>query len=324
MLEMHNYQKLDASLYKINYFYRIIRHILAFFYFQGNLNNKSNVLGKVCVEYKAIEKDEPYTIDYKTLVMNHPLFLMAVYDRYKLMAHPLSKSLVEKKFYGLSIILFMISFGLYATFLGIYTTIVLRTQHPQKYYNITGFDFDSNLCRNVTEALGNSNIALKGTPDIVFKNTMYVFFALIVLKNVWAIIGYIRVSSTKMFTFILEIISLGFNFYFIFDYDYQKKVTMRCPIQWQIGACGLFLGYIALFYYIQYIPIFGIYVIMMRQICIRFLLFLPILMILICAFALTLYMIFQNFDPFKNMGISLAKTGTHVVFYLFYLQIIVL
>ncbi|CAF4139081.1 unnamed protein product, partial [Rotaria sordida] len=24
---------------------------------------------------------------------------------------------------------------------------------------------------------------------------------------------------------------------------------MRCPAQWQVGACGIFIGYLALLYY---------------------------------------------------------------------------
>ena len=155
------------------------------------------------------------------------------------MAHPLSKSLVNQKFLGISIILFLIGFGIYAVFLGIYTTIVLRTQHPQYYYNLTGFDFDSNLCRNVTQALTNKNIALKQTSDYIFPNSYICSFGIIVLKNAWVIISYIRVDRMKnILHFLFELISLAFGFYFIYDSDYQTKVTMRCPAQWEIGACG--------------------------------------------------------------------------------------
>ncbi|CAF1049841.1 unnamed protein product [Adineta ricciae] len=274
---------------------------------KGNLNNKFNSIGKASVQYNAIEKDEPYTIDYKTLVMNHPLFLMAVHNRYALMAHPLSRSLVNQKFFGLSLILFMLSFALYATFLGIYTATAMRTQHPQYYYSLTGFDYDGDLCINVTDALNTGNIAMKTTVDWSLKIVFYVLFSIILVKNTWAIIGYIRTNWTKIFTFILELMSLGFCYYFLYDYDYQKNVTMRCPNQWEIGACGLFLGYMALLYYIQYIPIFGIYVIMIKQILIRFLLFVPVLAIFMAGFALTLYMVFQNFTPFSNVGFSFAK-----------------
>ncbi|CAF0876303.1 unnamed protein product [Adineta steineri] len=274
---------------------------------KGNLNSNLNSDGHASVKYDAIEKDEPYTVDYKTLVMNHPLFLMAVYNQYKLMAHPLSRSLVNQKFYGISLLLFLISFLLFAAFLGIFTTIVVRATQPQYYYSLTGFDFDYGLCQNVADALGTSNTALKETTDDVLKTVLYVFMILVLVKNIWLIIGYIRTSWTKIFTFLLELISLGFAYYFIFDYDFQSRVTMRCPNQWEVGACGLFLGYISLLYYTQYVPIFGIYVIMMKQILIRFLLFVPVLMIFLCAFGLTFFMVFQNFAQFSTVGSSLGK-----------------
>ncbi|UJR12744.1 hypothetical protein I4U23_016918 [Adineta vaga] len=274
---------------------------------KGNMSNESGSDGKVAVKYNAIEKDEPYTIDYKTLVMNHPLFLMAVHNRYDLMAHPLSRSLVNHKFYGFSLLLFILSFLLYATFLGVYTTIAVRAQHPQQYYASTGFDFDNNLCQNVTDALITTNTALKNYTDTILQILMYVLFGVILVKDVWAIIGYLRTNWGKVFTFILEIAALACAFYFIFDHDFQKQVTMRCPLQWEIGAFGLFLAYIALFYYVQYIPVFGLYVIMMRQILIRFILFVPVLFIFMCAFALSLYMIFQNFTQFSSVEFSLGK-----------------
>ncbi|CAF4999615.1 unnamed protein product, partial [Rotaria sp. Silwood1] len=172
------------------------------------------------------------------------------------MAHPLSKSLVYQKFLGLSLILFIVAFLLYATVLAIFTTIVLRTRHPQEYYSLTGFNFDSDLCKNVSLALNSSG--LKETSDRILQITMYVILGLLLAKNIWAIVSYMRIAWSKTFTFFLEIVAVVLNFYFIFDYDYQNNVTMRCPIQWQIGAFGLFIGYIALFYYIQYIPIIGL------------------------------------------------------------------
>ncbi|CAF3947948.1 unnamed protein product [Rotaria sp. Silwood1] len=227
-----------------------------FILFEGNLNSDMNMIDSSSGTSKATRENQPYTNDYKTLVMNHPLFLMAVYDRYKLMAHPLSKSLVYQKFLGLSLILFIVAFLLYATFLAIFTTIVLRTRHPQEYYSLTGFNFDSDLCKNVSLALNSSG--LKETSDRILQITMYVILGLLLAKNIWAIVSYMRIAWSKTFTFFLEIVAVVLNFYFIFDYDYQNNVTMRCPIQWQIGAFGLFIGYIALFYYIQYIPIIAI------------------------------------------------------------------
>ena len=239
--------------------------------------------------------------------MNHPLFLMAVHNRYKLMAHPLSQSLLDQKFFPWSLILFILGSLFYLTFLIIFTIIVTRTKHPEYYYELTGFQFDSNLCRNVTAALGGTG--LKNGTDRALRILMFILSGIVLVKSSWAIIGYLVISWWKAMGFLLEFAILIFNFYFIFDYDFQSDVTMRCPIQWQIGACGLFLGYFALFYYIQYIPIIGTYVIMLRVIFMRFLLFLPVFMVFIVAFGLTFYMLFQNFGEFQNIAIGFGKTG---------------
>ena len=120
-----------------------------------------------------------YTNNSKTLIMNHPLFIMATRNRYKLMAHPWCKSLVHKKLFGISLILFLLLFGLYASFLGLFTTMVVRTRHPQEYYAQTSIPFDSQLCRNVSLALNTTGI--KQTSDVAVRNAMYALFTLLVI-----------------------------------------------------------------------------------------------------------------------------------------------
>ena len=277
-------------------------------YFEGNLNSKVHERAQPSSSNnRTSNDDEPYSYDFKTLIQCHPLFLMAVHNRYKLMGHPLSKSLVMRKFAVFNLVFFILLFLIYAVFLGAYTTIVLRTKHPQYYYDLTGLNFSVDVCQNVITTLGNRDAT--ETVDDVLRIIMYVGLILVGIKDLWYIVVFVRIQWTKALTFLPELVTIGCGSYFIYNYHYQTKHTMRCPSQWDVGAYGLFTGYMALFYYIQYIPILGTYVIMMRQILIRFLLFLPVLMVLILGFALALYMTFPNFDSFDNMGISLAKTG---------------
>ena len=264
------------------------------FFFQGHKKTESADLRRAGTGDQEMNENEPYTLNIKTLVMNHPLFLMAKHDRYELMAHPLSRSLLYHKFFPWSMILFIIAALFYLTYLVLFTTIAMRTEHPQYYYNLTNFTFDSSLCRNVSAALDNT--ALKQEADRILRIVMYILFAFLALKNIWAIVIYILIDWRKVPRFFVEIVALVFSLYFIFDYDFQSEVTMRCPTQWQIGACGLFLGYFALLDYIRYIPTIGTYVIMMRVITIRFLFFLPVFLVFIVAFGLTFYMLFQNFE----------------------------
>ena len=158
----------------------------------------------------------------------------------------------------------------------------------------------------------------KKTPDLGLRITLYITSILVAMKGIWYIIAFARIQWTKVFTFLPELAAVACSLYFIYDYDFQTQYTMRCPPQWDVGAYGLFSGYMALFYYIQYIPVLGSYVIMMRQILMRFLLFLPVLMVLLSGFTLALYMTFPNFESFANMGVSFGKTGNSIVFSLFY------
>lgn len=248
--------------------------------------------------------------------MRHPLFLMAVNNRYRLMEHPLSKSLVMKKLCWFNIIFFVIISLLYVAFLSVFTVIISRTKHPQHYYNLTNFTFGLELCAKVMATLGDRE--KKETSDIELRVTLYITSALVAAKSIWYILAFLRIHWTKAFTFLPELAAVACSLYYIYDYDFQTKYKMRCPPQWSVGAAGLFSGYMAMFYYIQYVPVFGTYVIMMRQIFIRFILFLPVLMVLLLGFTLALYMTFPNFEVFNNIGVGLAKTGNNTLFTLFY------
>ena len=107
---------------------------------------------------------------------------MAVHNRYDLMAHSLCQSLLYHKFFPWSAILFIIAALFYLTYLILFTIIAMRTRHPQYYYNLTNFTFDSSLCRNVSAALGNT--ALKQQSDRILRIFMYILFAFLIVKNV--------------------------------------------------------------------------------------------------------------------------------------------
>jgi len=197
-------------------------------------------------------------------------------------------------------------------FLGVYTTIVLRAKHPAAYYNLTNTSFDFSLCENVIRAISNGTIGSDGMKQTVDYWLGYILYGLmipIVLKIFWILLTFYSMDLRRMFTVGVEIGAVGLSAYFIYDYDYQRNVIMRCPIQWQMGAFGIFLGYLGLSYYVQYVPIIGVYVIMMIAIFQRFFLFLPVLLNLVFALGLSFYMIFQNFDPFATPILSLDKAG---------------
>ncbi len=226
------------------------------------------------------------------------------------MAHPLSKSLSDKKFYKYGCLMFSTFFFLYSVFIVVFTITAARITHPQKYYNDFGFTFDNGSCENVSRLIGNRSVGspgMKGSVDDGLKTTLWILIILLWLKNSWIIIGFIQVHLTKIFTFLLELIAILLSLAFIWDAEYQEKITMRCPIQWQCGAFGLFVGYLGLLYYIQYIPFIGMYVMMLKITIIRFMFFLPVLICLIFGFGIAFYMLFQyngKFDIFPSHALS--------------------
>ncbi len=231
------------------------------------------------------------------------------------MEHPLCRNLLNKKFLRFGFCIFFIFFLVYTAFVGIFTTIILRTKHPEYYYNITNIDFEDSLCANVCRVIANGTIssdAIKQTVDYWFVYVMYPLMIVILGNNIWILFSLPRFELVKIFLLFFQINAVVLSFYFIFDYDYQKKVLIRCPIQWQIGALGIFSSYIGIWYYLQYIPIIGVYAVMMTAIYIRFILFLPAILVLVSGFALCFHMIFQNFDQFRLPILSLLKSGTLV------------
>lgn len=245
-------------------------------------------------------------------VRNHPLFLMAKYDRYKLMEQPLCKSLLYAKFRTHGIFIFLTYLLLQLSFIGIYTTIALRTKHPAAYYILTNTSFDFSLCANVIGSVSNGTLGsdgIKQLADYWLKYVMYAVMVPIFIKNFGILMAVAHLDLRKAFTVSVEMGAIVLGGYFIWDYDYQKNVTMRCPIQWQIGAFGLFLSYLGMSYYLQYAPIVGVYVVMMIAIFQRFFLFLPVILVLVCAFGFSFYMLLPNHAPFAEPGLSLDKAG---------------
>lgn len=173
----------------------------------GNPNNNSILHGEEYVRNEEIKEGKPYTFDYSTLISNHPHFLVSEHDRYKLMAHPLSRSLINKKFFTFGINLFIAGILLHLTYLGVYTAIMLRTKHPQIYYNSTGITFTQELCRNVTQALGSDS--LKQPLDIALQFTMYALIAMGFAKNFIQIVLHVKTKPSKTYTFVFEITSIG-------------------------------------------------------------------------------------------------------------------
>lgn len=276
------------------------------------------MLGNFGVHKQADDhKSTLYTSNKVDLVRDHPLFMMESCEMAELMSHPVSASLIKQKFYNFGIFIFGLFIFFYLTYLSLFTTIALRSQDPQIYYNLTNYsNFDNSLCYNVSKILlqgSSSTGGVKTNTDYILKYVMYVLIWLHIAKNLSIIIAIIQISFVKTWTYWIEIIAVTLCFVFVYDQDYQMSLTFRCPLQWQYGALALLLSWLCLLHYVQFMPIIGIYVSMLLVICKKFMKFLIVLIILITGFSFTFYMIFHNFDVFSNAGLSYIKTGTFIV-----------
>lgn len=253
-----------------------------------------------------------YTSNMVDIVMKHPLFLMAQYEAHELMSHPLSNYLVNLKFRKFGMLLYILLLSLYMIYLGLFTTIVLRTHHPAAYYNLTDIDFQNSLCFNVSQALLTSSSAVGGVKtriDYILKYAMFFVIWSLLFKNVFTIIEILQTNFFEIWRYWLETVAVLASFVFVYDQNYQTDLTLRCPIQWEFGAAALLLSWLTLLGYIQFIPMIGIYVTMLFVIIKKFIRFSIVLLILISGFALAFYMVFQNFEPFQNTAYSYIKTG---------------
>lgn len=108
----------------------------------------------------------------------------------------------------------------------------------------------------------------------------------------------------------LEIITIILSFICLYDYDaWQSELRFRCPLQWQVGAFGVFLAWTTLLSYLRFIPIFGVYVVMFEVIMLKFLWFAPVLVVLICSYSSAFYMLLQNQPVFSTIPFAWFRSG---------------
>ncbi|CAF3297925.1 unnamed protein product [Rotaria socialis] len=91
------------------------------------------------------------------------------------------------------IFLYVLILLLYMIYLALFTTIVLRNNHPGAYYNLTNIDFEDSLCYNVSQALLTASPSLGGLavgeiPPLMKQasdNRTRLFFELVVVCEIF-------------------------------------------------------------------------------------------------------------------------------------------
>ncbi|CAF3715438.1 unnamed protein product [Adineta steineri] len=268
------------------------------------------------VSDENINASEPYTRDAYTLVRNHPLMIVSQQSAYpELMAHQFHILLRKKMFRRFSTFWLAFSFLFYLILLGLWTAVILSGKHPQYFYDLAGFNMtlDINTCQQVANSLvaQNVNEVFKTDAYRRLKVALYIVFWMLIAKNGILVIALFP-KVFRVGAYYVEAAALVLSFVYILDwYDWQNPVLFRCPFQYQIGAMGLFLSWMNLLTYVRCIPWLGvgIYVAMLQVICFKFLRFLPVLLIIICGFGFTYWMLLQNQPVYATPIEALIRTS---------------
>jgi hypothetical protein len=261
---------------------------------------------------------EYYTDDAYTVVRNHPLFIAASQKTCsKLIEHPYNTLLRKTKFNSFGHLLNLTSFFIYITYLGLLTTIILMGKHPQHFYeraNIT-MTVDLDTCENVSKYFLNNfsqnDEAFKTDSYRIIKLALYAIMISFIIKN-FIVIFFLFPKVFRTINSYIEILTLVLTFVHILDwYSWQSKIVFRCPIQYQLGAFSILIAYIHLLVYMRTFPFFdwGTYIVMLQLMTIKFLRFLPILLVIICGFGFTYWMLLQNQSVYGTPGEALLRTA---------------
>ncbi|CAF1226676.1 unnamed protein product [Adineta ricciae] len=269
-----------------------------------------------------------YTTDPYVLIHNNVLSMMCkcakkidlkdhednyehIQHSYRLMHHPLCRQLTQLKWQQFGLPLFLTSFIIYCVYLILFTVIMLRNKQPEYFYRLVNASFPHGYhlngttrmeCAEVAKYLVKLNVheAMKHPTDRILKNIVLILLWIHVCKDALLIIGVHRCSL--VWRLYLETISFILSFICLYDDNrWQRKLKFRCPKQWQVGAFGVFLAWATLLSYLRFLPIFGVYVVMLEVIMLKFLWFAPVLVILICSFSSAFYMLLQNQPVFSTI-----------------------
>jgi hypothetical protein len=279
----------------------------------------SNDLGcRYCCTRKKTLEEECYTNDAYTLVRNHPLFIVSQqWHSPELVEHFYHTHLRQTKLRSFGLVFFILSYFFYMTYLGLFTSIVLMGKHPKFFYDEAGVNMTLDLptCEYVANFLTNNptitSEVFKTDTYKRIKWSLYAILSIFIIKNLITITALfpkvLRVGGSY-----IEISALILSYVYVLDwFDWQTNVMFRCPVQYQLGAMGILLSYINLLVYLRTSPIFdiGIYVVMLQVMSAKFLRFLSILLVIICGFGFTYWMLLQYQTVYGTPIEALMRTA---------------
>ncbi|XP_060591227.1 uncharacterized protein LOC132746167 [Ruditapes philippinarum] len=266
----------------------------------------------------------------------------------QLVDHPLVKALIEhkwlhigRKFHIFSLIIYMVFLCSLTTFLIVIDTLYVRFQDSENISttsNKTGCINStvctstyicsySKDCNNTTPCYSTSSYNVTTTPttqDLVTCETygsdpmitvlqiLVIFLGIILaIKEIYHIVMTYGWEYFKQVKNCIKLTTYATSLLFVINLSECKDTAYRETWQWVLGTVAIFLAWVNLLAYVEKFDWLGIYVSMLNKITKTFLCkILPIVAILLVAFALAFLCARKKEDKFKGFLVSLLSTSS--------------
>lgn len=260
-------------------------------------------------ENHLLSTAKPYTTDTGVLKKNHPLMLMVEGGQEDLLAHPLVTSLLKHKWNNFGRWLYYASLLIYCIFITFLTGYIATTKAPYLYYDATLGNCTASSCENIRTYCTLTNES--SVAHTLFSEVgKYIIIALAAFNIIKELIQLMRSRLNYLgWENLIEWITYVSSILVVIDFNTcQQETGIREPWQWQLASVTILLGWLELVLFIRKFPRFGIFVVMFTDIFKTFLLFAPVFLLFIVAFALSFYVLFANQIRFSKAGSSLIST----------------
>ncbi|XP_047128763.1 transient receptor potential cation channel subfamily A member 1 homolog isoform X1 [Hydra vulgaris] len=236
----------------------------------------------------------------------HCLSWMIKYKQKELIAHPLVMSLIAKKWQQFAIFIYYLKLMLYVMFLLSLTMYVLTTAPLRTPYRA-----DDCLLQVDKSQWDLFFFVYIGKVVVVFLSLAHMLFEIIQLMN--QRLSYFAFGNLLEWTvYILAIVNVADDFLPLVVNIPGYNGIICGTYQKAAGALCIFLAWFNFILFIQKVPMFGIYIVMLLFVITTFMKFFVVFVFLIIAFGLSFYLLFHDYNElpaFHHPFTALVKTG---------------
>ena len=245
----------------------------------------------------------PYTKNYQVVKDNHPLKIVARRERHQLLAHPVLKMLLHRKWtWASTLYIFFVCF--YAAHV-ISVSVYMITASPPFQVNQSWCEINllDDIVLNLWNEEGQGYLQTGATAAVA------------IIAAIGAIIEVIQLvmSGTERLTDLHNLFDWFTYISAVLIIINFTKCNSRTHWQWQLGVACVFIAWMNFLFYLRKAPKVGIYIVMIGMICQTFLHFFAVFFLFILVFAITFYLLLQNQYAFRDVFLSIMKTWVMMV-----------